>query len=62
MKRSGKLVRATDHDMAHPHYQDGLQAMWEARWAQRGADGQAHWLQRHGELPAEACPLVGSLA
>ncbi|MBK8727785.1 MAG: hypothetical protein IPL96_17535 [Holophagaceae bacterium] len=58
MKRSGRLVRATDHETAHPTYQDGLQAMWEARWTRLGADGRAHWLQRHGELPAAACPLV----
>lgn len=62
MKQRRKLVKATVVDIGGKVYQDGLQAMWEARWRLIGANGAADWLQRHGAAPPEVCPLVKAAA
>ena len=58
MKRIVRLVQATDREIGRSRYQEGLQAMWEARWALRGQRGLARWKGSHGEAPAILCPLL----
>lgn len=58
MKRIAKLTPATGREIAKQSYQDGLQAMWEARWTVLGVEGKADWIHRHGHLPPMACPLL----
>lgn len=56
MRRLVHLVRATDREVQSQLYQDGLQAMWEDRWALLGAADQAAYLQRYGQAPPEVNP------
>lgn len=58
MVRSGKLLRAQVHEVRAPGYQEGLQAMWEDRWARLGHHGRVDWIRRHGAPPPALCPLV----
>ncbi|NWJ41035.1 MAG: hypothetical protein HXX12_08700 [Geothrix sp.] len=58
MNSTGKLIQVSTQETAQKTYQDGLQAMWEARWRVLGADGEADWAQRHGSHPSAVCPLV----
>lgn len=58
MKRIVRLVRATDREICRPHYQQGLQAMWEDRLGQLGSDARLDWSRRHGTPPPALCPLL----
>ncbi len=58
MKRIVRLVQATDQETGTVNYQDGLQAMWEARWARLGKGGRADWFRSHGAVPPALCPLL----
>jgi hypothetical protein len=60
MTRTYRLVRATRLEIEAHGYDQGLQSMWEARWASRGARGEVQWLWCHGALPGNGCPLVDS--
>lgn len=56
MRRIVHLVRAADREVQSQLYQDGLQAMWEDRWALLGPEDQADYLQRYGEGPPAVNP------
>lgn len=58
MNRIGKLLQASGQDTVKGTYQDGLQAMWEARWDLLGPRGRLDWFQRHGARPPQQCPLL----
>ena len=60
MRQAVELVQAERLQSTTKEYQEGIQAMWEARWRQRGAKGQACWLLCHGSPPPAACPWIGS--
>jgi hypothetical protein len=60
MTRHGRLIRATDRQIVHHEYQNGLQAMWEDRWTPLGAKGRSDGFQRHGVHPLVASmPMHG---
>ena len=58
MKRTGKLIRASDQEAARSEYTAGLQAMWEDRWVLLGDAGRSAWFQRHGQAPPERNPML----
>lgn len=58
MNRTGKLIRIPEKEMARPEYTQGLQAMWEDRWALLGDAGRAEWFQRHGQSPPVRNPML----
>ncbi len=58
MKRIHRLV-APSQEKAEGHpYQEGLQAMWAARWLVLGPEGRRAWFRCHGSWPPEQCPLL----
>lgn len=61
MRMKVALVQAGRLQTQDRDYQHGLQAMWDARWRLRGLDGEACWLECHGESPPSVCPLLDGI-
>jgi len=59
MRHRVALVRMGRLQTTTREYQEGVQAMWEARWGQPGAAAEACWLLCHGGPPPLECPLIG---